>query len=305
MVDTPAMTSAAYGNERVVLNSPHSEIPPEHGGGSTAPEIIRGELEWVPGWSPLSGPALDDPEMAYGKDVDRDVLTLAPADCSQVCADTPEPLSTSQQNVLILGDSVSSPHEGYFNEVARELPSVKLQHLMTHGGGQCGTSVGVLACLDTWLESRHGWDVISLNWGLHDVCPGMYAPVSLDDYEANLRVMRTTLSAALRLGGALLWVSTTPVPPSYAPRDNSDVVDINARAWRVFGEDAAVDLYGAVVNACRAIPGNAGYPESSDCPQLQPNGVHFGYAGQESAGFNFTGQRVAQGIQGLLHNAGR
>ena len=56
MINTPAMTSASYGHGRVVLNSPHSEIPPEHeppsrepssGPGRTRPEIYEGELAWV------------------------------------------------------------------------------------------------------------------------------------------------------------------------------------------------------------------------------------------------------------------
>ena len=54
MVNTPAMTSALYGKGRVVLNSPHPEIPPEPSGGQpgippgrTRPEIYEGELAWV------------------------------------------------------------------------------------------------------------------------------------------------------------------------------------------------------------------------------------------------------------------
>lgn len=56
MVNTPAMTSARYGKGRVMLNSPHPEIPPEHeppsrepssGPGRTRPEIYEGELAWV------------------------------------------------------------------------------------------------------------------------------------------------------------------------------------------------------------------------------------------------------------------
>ena len=52
MVDTPAMTSGSYGKGRVVLNSPHPEIPPEAAaggpsGGRTRPEIYEGELAWV------------------------------------------------------------------------------------------------------------------------------------------------------------------------------------------------------------------------------------------------------------------
>ena len=54
MVNTPAVTRALYGSGRVILNSPHPEIPPETSGGQpglppgrTRPEIYQGELEWV------------------------------------------------------------------------------------------------------------------------------------------------------------------------------------------------------------------------------------------------------------------
>ena len=50
MVNTPAMTSAQYGKGRVVLNSPHPEIPPELPPGSeerTRPEIYEGEVSGV------------------------------------------------------------------------------------------------------------------------------------------------------------------------------------------------------------------------------------------------------------------
>ena len=43
MADTPAMTSATFGAGRVVLNSPHSEIPPTH------PDVYAGELKWLLG----------------------------------------------------------------------------------------------------------------------------------------------------------------------------------------------------------------------------------------------------------------
>lgn len=43
MVNTPAMTSAAFGKGRVVLNSPHPELAPTH------PNVYAGELAWVLG----------------------------------------------------------------------------------------------------------------------------------------------------------------------------------------------------------------------------------------------------------------
>jgi hypothetical protein len=145
--------------------------------------------------------------------------------------------------------------------------------------------------------------VISINWGLHDICAHMYAPVSRAQYEAHLEFMAKRFAAALKPPhGKLLWVSTTPVPPSYKPRNNSDVVDINARARRIFDRlgVAQEDLYSQVVAECRKNATTRGYPETSDCLWLQPNGVHFGFTGNESLGRNFTGSMVARAIEGLL-----
>jgi hypothetical protein len=223
--------------------------------------------------------------------------------CTSTCTAQPKPLSHSQKNVLILGDSISSAEIGYLEEVERVLgAAVSVQHVSTKQNRECGTSIGVLACLDGWLAGRDGWDVISMNWGLHDVCPKMYWPISRADYEAHLQTMHNKFAASLAPGGSMLWVSTTPVPPSYKQRNNSDVVDINARAQAYFSRIgvAQEDLYTEVVDACRQNASTRGYPQTSDCPQLQPNGVHFGFVNVSSVGRNFTGRCVARAIQKLL-----
>ena len=46
MVNTPAITSIGYGRGRVVLNSPHPEIPTD-AANKTYPAIYAGELRWV------------------------------------------------------------------------------------------------------------------------------------------------------------------------------------------------------------------------------------------------------------------
>lgn len=76
------------------------------------------------------------------------------------------------------------------------LGNAAVQHTGGYGRGICGTSFGVVACLPQWLGTntvaatplhaltRHqgqgGWDVIHFNWGLHDICASMYAPVTLE-----------------------------------------------------------------------------------------------------------------------------
>merc|ERR1740117_857894 len=105
------------------------------------------------------------------------------------------------------------------------------------------------------------------------------------------------MSAALAPGGVLIWRTTTPVPPSYKARNNSDVVAVNALAATLFGPgsmhpDVVVhDLYSQVVERCARDEASKGYPITADCTVLQNNGVHF-----SSAGRQFTGIMVAASI---------
>ena len=179
--------------------------------------------------------ALLSPAAAFFDAEPGALFTDDPVNCSKTCRPRPSPLSSTQKNVLVLGDSIASPEIGYFNELERFLgTAVAVKFVSTTLTGVCGTSRGVLACLDGWLAGRTGWDVISMNWGMHDICPTYYRPIPRIEYEANLLIMHAKLAAALNPGGKVLWVSSTPVPPTYSFRNNSDVVDINARAAAIF-----------------------------------------------------------------------
>ncbi|KAH8066621.1 DUF2263-containing protein [Aureococcus anophagefferens] len=147
--------------------------------------------------------------------------------------------------------------------------------------GPCGTSFGVLECVDDWVGDG-GWDVISLNWGLHDICPHKYMYVSRDQYVANMKQIIAKLKTGLAPGGTIVWVSTTPVPASYKDRNDTDVVDINGIMADLIAFDDCcddvvfgADLYHAVVDRCNRNATWAGYPASNDCLYLQDNGVHF------------------------------
>ena len=118
----------------------------------------------------------------------------------------------------------------------------------------------------------------------------MYANVSTELYVANMESVYHALRGALAPNGTIIWATTTPVPPSYKQRVNSDVVQINAAMASLFGpgskhpEVVVHDLYGQVVANCRRHPTSAGYPETQDCPVLQNNGVHFSDAGRQWTG---------------------
>ena len=70
------------------------------------------------------------------------------------------------------------------------------------------------ACIDSWVGSG-GWDVITINFGIHDCCPGgdgrpAGQNVPLPEYLKNLGAIYETASKALAPGGSIVWVTTTP-----------------------------------------------------------------------------------------------
>ncbi|KAJ1448416.1 hypothetical protein M885DRAFT_539246 [Pelagophyceae sp. CCMP2097] len=231
-------------------------------------------------------------------------LALFRAAAACVCVASPGNLSTTLPNVLLVGDSISANGTGYLAHVQSQLEG--LAHVLPCGGvadngalenkGLCGTSFGVDECAGDWLLNGK-WDVIHLNWGLHDIDAKLYAPVALEDYVANLESIIQTLKGSLKPGGSLVWASTTPVPPSYQSRNDSDVVLINAAAAALLQSDCCrdvvfgADLYARVVERCGRDAESAGYPATSDCAYLQDNGVHFSDLGRR-----FTGLLVAAAI---------
>jgi hypothetical protein len=159
----------------------------------------------------------------------------------------------------------------------------------------CGTSIGLAACARPWLfgnsstpsPSSPKWDVIHFNWGLHDIAPKMYYPIPPELYVANMEAVYQDLKMALAPGGTLIWTTTTPVPPSYKNRNNSDVVAINALMAELFGpsgkhpEVKVHDLYSQIVERCNRDPASRGYPETSDCDLIQSRGVHMSDMGKQ------------------------
>jgi hypothetical protein len=227
-----------------------------------------------------------------------------PTNCSKLCSGKPLPLSTSVPNVLLVSDSIGSGGTGYLtNTVAMLGPSNSsvtgagtignafVQHSGTNWTalhGYCGTSIGVVACAKPWLAGQQTkFDVIHWNWGLHDIAPSMYYPITTDEYVANMEALYGDLKSALTENGTLIFTTTTPVPPSYKNRNNSDVVKINALAMTLFGpgskhpEVVVHDLYQQIVQRCSRDSASVGYPETSDCMVIQSNGVHMSPAGRQ------------------------
>ena len=228
----------------------------------------------------------------------------ATCDCLSFCTSIPAPLNETVPNVLLLGDSISGVGTGYLTNVQDMLgPSSSttrgggllgnafVQTGPSYGKNYCGTSFGVIDCAKSWADGNYtGWDVIHFNWGLHDICPKMYVPVTAEEYVENMEKIYDQLKRLLHPNGTIIWTTTTPVPPSYKNRNNTDVVRINEEMQTLFGpgskhpEVVVHDLYAEVVRRCNRDPASVGYPETSDCLLLQDNGVHFSTVGRQYTG---------------------
>ena len=143
----------------------------------------------------------------------------------------------SLPRVLLIGDSISI---GYTLPTREALAGKANVH---RAPTNCGPTIRGLEGLDNWLgEGR--WDVIHFNWGLHDLkkIDGKHQ-VPIDEYEKNLRELVGRLK---RIGTALVWCSTTPVPQGCSPpRTNEDVIAYNAVAKKIMDAEgiAIDDLY--------------------------------------------------------------
>ena len=98
--------------------------------------------------------------------------------CDPMAEDThgvPSGWSSTKPNVLLLGDSIAATGSGYLDDVRAILePGVVVDNprMYPQGGGYCGSSFGVIGCLNLFTgPPQQLWDVIHFNWGLHDVCP--------------------------------------------------------------------------------------------------------------------------------------
>ena len=141
------------------------------------------------------------------------------------CGEYPQPLSTTQPNVLLIGDSISMPvpfTPGGYGKVARaalENHSIAVQHNGGWGkGGQASNTAKGLLCTNAsthgnWLNFTGHFDVIHFNFGLHDLVdagPGEGTEhVGLEQYGQNLAEIYRRLAARAK---HVVWAETTPCP---------------------------------------------------------------------------------------------
>jgi len=214
------------------------------------------------------------------------------------------PANASRLQYLMLGDSISL---GMKNGLSALLAPHDWE--LTHNPGNANNANFGQHCLTDWLrlETRH-WDVISFNFGLHDIAYKQER-LTAEQYKRLLTNITTTLVDEQKGSGTkLLWVTTTPVPnnPVYdpngpcsdykkcinPPRFDNDVILYNsiaagimADARRQGADIATVDLYSFVVEQC----GGPGY---TSCSGFQlPHNVHF-----TSKGWSAMSEQMAQAL---------
>ena len=211
----------------------------------------------------------------------------------------PTPWATGGR-YLMIGDSVS---QGMAPAVFATLNASSVAGFHNADNGN-SASWGARE-LDCWLQAAPSatgpdaqvWDVISFNFGLHDIAYDTER-ISVEQYASLLANVTARLGdVQARDGTRLLYVTTTPVPtvPRYEwpgddctnvsaclnpPRFDADVALYNEAALGVLAasgaEVATLDLYGYVADE---LCGGAGYAR---CDGVQlANNVHFtddGYA---------------------------
>lgn len=185
--------------------------------------------------------------------------------------------------VLLIGDhgwgERSGAHAtGYTLAVREQLKGKASVHRVPDPGAHTGKGVKLL---DRWLGERP-WEVIHFNFGLHDLkrMEDGQSQVALDQYEGNLVIIVERLQ---RTGAALIWASTTPIPPGIARRAPEDAVRYNAAARKVMDDNGVVvnDLYATVLPHLTV--------------WLAPRSAHF-----TEAGASAVGHHVAAAIEAAL-----
>ena len=157
------------------------------------------------------------------------------------------------RRVICIGDSIRM---GYEPTVVRELAG--WAEVLELGSTQGGNTRNVLAHLDEWVVQKDP-DVVHINAGLHDLArdvgPGPENRVPVEEYEANLRTILSTIQEKSR--ARIVFALTTPVDLARQQavdypinRINDDVILYNERAIAVCQELGVVtnDLYQLVMD---------------------------------------------------------
>ena len=195
-----------------------------------------------------------------------------------------------------IGDSISAGCLG----PAKQLAAANGIEVM-HSPGNAANVWWGAHCLDDWLhDGAERWDVITYNFGLHDLAIDNER-IEPDEYAHWIANITQRLADAVPKA-KLIWVTTTPVPLGIdghcnkstlaggcPPRKNSDPPVYNAAAAEAIkstpaaGRVSTLDLYTVVTKKCGAkyslcpegcTASRANGTWIGDCFQI-PHNVHF------------------------------
>ena len=222
---------------------------------------------------------------------DHNCASRCPADANVLFGDNAVEANYSKPNVLFVGDSISGQIEPQARRLLAAHDLGTTLFASTGKDGYCGTSVGLLACVDPYLAAGN-FTVAHVNWGMRDIAWKMYAKVTRGAYAAHMETLYWKLRSSMPPNGTIIWATTTPVPPSYDNRKNSDVLEVNDIIRILFGpagkyrEVIINDQYGTLVDAC-ASRRNASdcFPETCDCPEVHKHeDIHLSELGARALG---------------------
>ena len=222
---------------------------------------------------------------------DHNCASRCPADANVLFGDNAVEANYSKPNVLFVGDSISGQIEPQARRLLAAHDLGTTLFASTGKDGYCGTSVGLLACVDPYLAAGN-FTVAHVNWGMRDIAWKMYAKVTRGAYAAHMETLYWKLRSSMPPNATIIWATTTPVPPSYNNRKNSDVLEVNDIIRSLFGpagkyrEVIINDQYGTLVDAC-ASRRNASdcFPETCDCPEVHKHeDIHLSELGARALG---------------------
>lgn len=222
---------------------------------------------------------------------DHNCASRCPADANVLFGDNAVDANYSKPNVLFVGDSISGQIEPQARRLLAAHDLGTTLFASTGKDGYCGTSVGLLACVDPYLAAGN-FTVAHVNWGMRDIAWKMYAKVTRGAYAAHMETLYWKLRSSMPPNATIIWATTTPVPPSYNNRKNSDVLEVNDIIRSLFGpagkyrEVIINDQYGTLVDAC-ASRRNASdcFPETCDCPEVHKHeDIHLSELGARALG---------------------
>ena len=142
---------------------------------------------------------------------DHNCASRCPADANVLFGDNAVDANYSKPNVLFVGDSISGQIEPQARRLLAAHDLGTTLFASTGKDGYCGTSVGLLACVDPYLAAGN-FTVAHVNWGMRDIAWKMYAKVTRGAYAAHMETLYWKLRSSMPPNATIIWATTTPVP---------------------------------------------------------------------------------------------